>query len=112
MAETDAEERSIEEARDRVGDTRQEEKKWLKMAARDQPQSHSSGMEGFVGVVVPLVGGEVEREVLFLLAVVLRVCRPPPKPWSIPILQASHVPVGAITIASFPALVEMACCIV
>lgn len=77
MAETNAEERSLEEARDRVGDTRQEEEeRWLKMAAEDQPQISQQRDGGVCWRGRALVGGEVEREVLFLL-VVLRGCRPP-----------------------------------
>lgn len=77
MAETNAEERSLEEARDRVGDTRQEEEeRWLKMAARDQPQISQQRNGGVCWSGRALVGGEVERELLFLL-VVLRGCRPP-----------------------------------
>lgn len=77
MAETNAEERSLEKARDREGDTRQEEEeRWLKMAARDQPQISQQRNGGVCWSGGALVGGEVEREVLFLL-VVLRGCRPP-----------------------------------
>lgn len=80
------------------------------MAARDQPRSHSSRRDGGVcwSGGLALVGGKVEREVLFL-PVVLRRWHPPSlRPRSIPILQASHVPAGAIAIASFPALVRIA----
>lgn len=104
-AETDAQERSLEEARDRVGDTRQEEEEVVEDGGEGST-TISQQRDGGVCRNGALVGGEVDREVLFLL-VVLRWRRPPLEPWSIPILQASHVPVGAIDIASFPALVKM-----
>lgn len=99
-----------------MGDTRheeeEEEEEVVKMAARDQPRSHSNnGMEGLLEWCFGWREGG-ERGLISPCGVE-RMAPPSLKPWSIPILQASHVPAGAIAIASFPALVEIAAgCIV
>jgi hypothetical protein len=101
----DARERSLEEARDRVVDTRQEEEEVVEDGGEGST-TISQQRDGGVCRGGTLVGGEVERDVLFLL-VVLTWRRTPLQPWYISILQASHVPVGAIDIASLPAPVKM-----
>lgn len=84
----------------------QEEEEVVKMAARDQPRSHSSRRDGGVcwSGGLALVGGEVEREVLFLLVVVLRGWHPPlPGPGPYPFFKLPmSLPVPSRVPASLP----------